>query len=291
MALVDASVSDVSTLKESSAPQDIAEAVSKLAEKLVIAQTIVLNRDTSKSAKQRELEERLSHSVAEVEELKSTKMAMEKRAEAAKNSLRVARDEVAKLTVELEGQKGRVEELQQQLVEAEKRVTTSADTVHSEIQVLEEENIELMRENKELRVEVSRYKSSLSAGGIVPSQVPPATDVPELPPLKQQKSVSSPVSGLPEPGLADISNVVGVKRAFGRDIDVNRLQPTENLQPVSSVMKIAAAPTPLASSDGVENADGTIKNSGVGQRKTRTKAKALMSGSQGDENPAECTQS
>lgn len=285
--LSDGSVSDVSTLRDSSCPQDIADAVSKLAEKLTVAQSILTNRETAKSNKQKDLEEKLAHAMADVEDLKSTKLATEKRAESAKNSLRIAREEVAKLTVDLEGQKSRVEELQQDLLDAEKRVTNSSDTVHSEIQVLEEENIELMRENKELRVEVSRYKAALTEKTSTASSSSDAAP----PALKASKVALSPMINVQE--VAVPPSTIGTKRAFGREIDGNSL-PSDGSEPPSksSFVEKQSTLASIAASNGAENADTAAQNPGLSQRKVRTKAKALIGSAQtAEDNGGECAQS
>ena len=287
MLLSDGSLSDNSTLRDSNCPQDIADAVSKLVEKLTVAQSILSNREAAKSNKQKDLEEKLAHAVAEVEDLKSTKLAVEKRAESAKNSLRTAREEVAKLTVDLEGQKSRVDELQQELLDAEKRVTNSADTVHSEIQVLEEENIELMRENKELRVEVSRYKAALAEkSSIVSGDGASALKVTKV--SVSPKSISAAEIAVPP-------STIGKKRAFGREIDVNSL-PSDASELASTsfhVEKSSAPASSVAASGGAENTDASAKNLGLSQRKVRTKAKALIGGSasSSEDNGGECAQS
>ena len=259
--------------------------MSKLAEKLVVAQSILTNRDMAKSNKQKDLEEKLAHAMAEVEDLKSTKLALEKRAESAKNSLRLAREEVAKLTVDLEGQKSRVEEMQQELLDAEKRVNNSADTVHSEIQVLEEENIELMRENKELRVEVSRCKAALkekaSSSYSDSGPAPKVIKVALSPKIIVQEEVVPP-------------STIGKKRAFGREIDINS-QPSDESESghtASHVEKSFTQTLLPATTTGAENADAAAKNIGLSQRKVRTKAKALIgSAPSAEDNGGECAQS
>jgi len=257
--------------KDMAVAQDISDAVAKLAEKLVVAQSILTNRDSSKTSKQRDLEEKLAHSLAELDDVKATKLALERRLEGSKNALRVSRDEVAALTVEIEVQKSKIDELKQTVVEAEKKVVSSADNVLSEVQVLEEENIELMRENKELRVEVSRYRS-LAANSIAdlpfaPSR-PVAAPIPASPLIQQ----------IDADGLALLS---GRKRTFGTDLS--------NSQPMRDLTNVDAVDLAGSSQKKALPVDPNSNK----QRRMRMRAKALVDdiAAPAQDEAGECKQS
>jgi hypothetical protein len=60
------------------------------------------------------------------------------------------KEELTVLTAERDNLTLHVTELESSLKSAEGKIVSSSDTVSSEVQALEEENIELMRENKEV---------------------------------------------------------------------------------------------------------------------------------------------
>jgi len=295
LSVADSSVSDISTAKDMAVAQDISDAVAKLAEKLMVAQSILTNRDSSKATKQRELEDKLSHLQAELDDVKATKLALERRLDGSKNALRVSRDEVAALTVEIENQKAKIDELKQAVMETEKKVVSSTDNVHSEIQVLEEENIELMRENKELRVEVSRIKAVLQdrrATAIAqPQQQLPDRDENTAP--VEMSSHHSPLPSTAETeklSSSALCSSVGVKRAFGRELDVNALSDTSFLDNTSNKMNSMTTKNLQSTAPGSENGIGTQQN----LHKQRARAKALVSTTgqeSAEEGAGECAQS
>lgn len=259
----DSSVSDISTAKDMAIAQDITDAVAKLAEKLVVAQSILTNRDSSKATKQRDLEERLSHSLAELEDEKATKLALERRLEGSKNALRVSRDEVAALTVEIEDQKTKIDELKQAVLETEKKVVSSADNVHSEIQVLDEENIELMRENKELRVEVNRFKAVLQERKTSTVVQPPDRDENTVPEVSSHRSPApTPINratAVEKASSVALCDSIGVKRAFGRELDMNSLPDMSSNNSNTNNANNTITKT-LQTAPGSENGTGTLQN-------------------------------
>lgn len=80
---------------------ELADAVSKLAEKLVAAQAQNAHKESSKHAKLHDVTEKLQLSTAEVEDLKVQRLALERRVEAMKTAARTSREEAAVLNVEI----------------------------------------------------------------------------------------------------------------------------------------------------------------------------------------------
>ena len=144
--------------------EDIVASVAQLGKKLDAAKALVSRRDAAKSEKVSELEEALARQHTEVEELRAHKLALEKRLEQLKSTAKAGREASAAMTVEVEALTAKVEELKAQLKKAETRVASSSDVsmVSSAVQALEDENMDLLKENKELRLEVSRFRSSSS---------------------------------------------------------------------------------------------------------------------------------
>jgi chromosome segregation ATPase len=70
-----------------------------------------------------------------------------------------AAEEFQALVADCDDLRAKVSELQELLELADRRVSSSEDNVSSEVQALEEENIELMRENRELRKDLATVKA------------------------------------------------------------------------------------------------------------------------------------
>lgn len=129
--------------------EDLADSVSKLAQKLLASQNNNQLANASKN-KIRQLEETITQMTSEVDEAKSTRSVLEKRLETLKSANRSMKEELTLLTTERDNLALHVTELESSLKSAEGKIVSTSDTVSSEVQALEEENIELMRENKEV---------------------------------------------------------------------------------------------------------------------------------------------
>ena len=78
--------------------------------------------------------------------------------EATKASARGTRAEAANVSAEMDALRLEVAKYQADLEIARNRLSGSEETVNSEVQALEEENLDLMQENKELRKEISVHR-------------------------------------------------------------------------------------------------------------------------------------
>jgi len=132
---------------------------------------------------------------------------------------------------------------------ADQRAASSADNVSSEVQALEEENIELMRENRELRKDLGLLKLQLSKAGIAPS-VASSTAHENTPGLVQAGKENMPLSV--HNAHAEVGGGGDRKRPLGAD----------------SLVK----PSPAASAAGPTPGDD-----GKAKKTTHKKAKALVS--------------
>ena len=251
---------------------DIADAVGQLGEKLDLAKAAVSRREISKSEKLTELEERLAQQTADAEEAKALRVTLEKRLEVMKASAKTARESSAAMTVEIEALNAKVKELKDELGSANSRAVSSTEAVSSEVQVLEEENLELLKENKELRMEVSRLKSSATSSSSS-SSIANAHTVGAATPM------FSPPRVIPTPSAAS-GALSGHKRAFGTDIS--------NTAPNSTV-KPAAQGEVVKTTAGVAPADS--QGDAAGKAKSRRGRRKVEGASQPEGNPEECAQS
>lgn len=269
------SIDDDSTF--SAQHPDIADAVSQLGELLDAARSAATRKDTVKSEKQVELEEKLRQQMELVEDCRGQKFALEKRIEAMKATAKSAREENASLSIQVETLQGKLEEIKLQLEAAEKKAVSSDEMVSSEVQALEEENIELLRENKELRTEISRYKA---AGRALPPAAP-AVDAAAADTATRDAYVSEAES------VPDEVASVGKKRPFGTDIS-NQLPSSA----ASSVVKASSVSKPTAADAGCSAAEDAADGEGQPKskaRRGRVKARALLS--EASDEAGECKQS
>ena len=247
---------------------DIADAVAQLGEKLDLAKAAVSRREVSKSEKLADLEERLAQQTADAEEAKALRITLEKRLEVLKGTAKTARESGAAMTIEIETLNAKIKELKDELGAAQKRVVSSTEVVSSEVQALEEENIELLKENKDLRCQVSRLKAGNTST---------VTTVPV------SSSLLSPSPRTTAPIAATMS---GQKRAFGTDI--SNTAPTSIVKASQGEISKAG----FASAVSAEAiADDT--NKAAKTRRTRVKAKALVddASAQVQDEAGECKQS
>jgi chromosome segregation ATPase len=196
---------------------DIADAVALLGEKLDASKCLNARKELTKTQRVVDLEDRIGSYASEAEDLKAQKLALEKRIDTLKNTAKAARESSAALTVQVEELTERVAELQDQLSAADRKAVNSSELVSSEVQALEEENIDLLKENKELRVELSRYRSSLATSSTNELLRAPAR------PVAASTVPTSPLTRLNDAdGLALLS---GRKRTFGTDLSNNNQLP------------------------------------------------------------------
>ena len=255
---------------------DIADAVALLGEKLDASKCLIARKELTKTQRVVELEDRISSYASEAEDLKAQKLALEKRIDTLKNTAKAARESSAALTVQVEELTERVGELQDQLLAADRKVVNSSELVSSEVQALEEENIDLLKENKELRVEISRYRSSSLATTSSTTELPRA-------PARPVAAPSVPASPLTRLNDADgLALLSGRKRTFGTDLSNNQ-QPAVDYAAAAvgtSQKKMEALP--------VVDAINTNK-----QRRMRMRAKALVDdiAAPAEDEAGECKQS
>lgn len=152
---------------------DLVDAVSKLAEKLIAAKATIAQIEQkrattllSNNERLKELEDSLLHVQAELTETRAQRNVLEKRVETHKSAVRASREEVASLTIDIESVRQAMIVAQEELTEAKSKITnmrmsapTATDAMAPEIQALEEENIELLKENKDLRKSVATLKA------------------------------------------------------------------------------------------------------------------------------------
>jgi hypothetical protein len=191
---------------------DIADAVAQLGEKLDLAKAAVSRREISKSEKLAELEERLAQQAADAEEAKAQRVVLEKRIDAMKAAAKTAREEAAKAALDIETLTLKVKELKEELAVANKRVVSSSEVASSEVQALEEENLELLKENKELRQQVTRLKAGVTTAAVsAPAVSASAAPTPGA-------AVFSPAPKMAASAAPSAGALSGQKRAFGTDI-------------------------------------------------------------------------
>jgi len=252
---------------------DIADAVALLGEKLDASKCLNARKELTKTQRVVDLEDRIGSYASEVEDLKAQKLALEKRIDTLKNTAKAARESSAALTVQVEELTERVTELQDQLSAADRKAVNSSELVSSEVQALEEENIDLLKENKELRVELSRYRSSLATTSAT-TELPRA----QARPVAAPSVPTSPLTRLNDAdGLALLS---GRKRTFGTDLSNNNHLP------------VPATDAAVGSSQKKEAAAVDAINCNK-QRRMRMRAKAIVDdiSAPAQDEAGECKQS
>lgn len=130
---------------------DISSAVTKLAHKL--------NEHHLK--KLQDVEDNLSRVQLRLDESRTSKAILEKKLETLKGMQKSSREDIS-TSSEVVLLKNQVDELTHELEKAKKEfnnVDLASTQINSEVQALEEENIEIMQENKSLRLEVSKLRT------------------------------------------------------------------------------------------------------------------------------------
>ena len=141
--------------------QSLGDIVGKLAEQYIALQKTSLTHTevvNNQDSKLRVLTQKISLLNDQLKDAKSQKSLLEKRVETIKCSSKEGRDELLSVTAEAETWRAKVEELQELVNNTEAKNAQSTDAMASEMQCLEEENLELMKENKELRKMISAYR-------------------------------------------------------------------------------------------------------------------------------------
>lgn len=264
--------------------QELADAVSKLAEKVKISEATVASKSSTQQQKMKDLEKQVNELTKELEELKTQKVALEKRIDTLKNAARVSREEGATSTLEMEKLKEQVEELKEEIRKTEKKVSSSSDVVSSEVQALEEENIELLQENKSLRLEMAKMKAMVpSTAGV---QKPVVTTEEELKPTEPQAPTELKVeTSVVEPLIPGSSSR---KRAFGDELDDNVLQNRPQEAPSGDLEKAGTNPNSAVKPPSKVRRIRTSKAKTVGAAGLENKG---LSSTAGEEVPGECAQS
>lgn len=288
--LNDESNVDESVLDE----QELSEPVGKLAEKWQQAHTL----STTLKSQMLDTEDRFLSLSTDVESSRTQKMALEKKLESTKNALKTAKAEQDELLAQLETARHQMTEVKAELLAAKSSISGSEDAISTEIQVLEEENIELLRENKELRIASATYRAKAEAlsrqvGTSVVSEDSAGTTVSSESKKRPVEVLEVETTPSQPGGIKKVkendenASVVGKTqkqaatsssaRSFGTALDENTLHtaPSSTAQITSSVQK----PAPVV---------------GGGRRGRRVVTKAVANTNncgESTEQPGECTQS
>jgi centromeric protein E len=267
---------------------DLADAVSSLAAKLAATTSALAVHQQHQQQQTSDVAVRLREAVAEAEDAKAQRLALERRMEQFKASARTAREEAAALTVQIDALNAQVASLQEEVKKAEQRAVSSTEVVSSEVQVLEEENIELMRENKELRIEVTRLKAAAASVSVAPASASKT----------KKRTFGMEIDVNARSNVGDDANNTAKKTPKRSIGEVESSQHKENATP----MGVGSALKRSKVSSSVESVDASA--AAVASKVRKVKAKALgtssitkgagSSGSSaaagGEEVPGECVQ-
>ena len=300
--LNDESNADESVLDEQ---EELSEPVGKLAEKWKQAHSL----NTSLKSQMFEAEDRFLTLSTDVESSRTQKMALEKKLESAKNALKTAKLEQDELLARIEESRQQVSDVTSELAQAKSSISGSEDAISTEVLVLEEENIELLRENKDLRISSATYRAKAEAlarklGTTVDGEVGHDSAAATGVVVASAESKKRPVAVL-EVGITSVQVEGGGKKV--KENDENASASVGEIT-LSSVQKQA---TPSSRSFGTTLDENTLNNSSssqqaapsvnkpapaVGGRRGRrvvAKAKAVESSASGTDSSGqqECTQS
>ena len=277
------------SIEDSVIDQDLADAVAKLGNKLLSVQAQVQSYQASSNKSQsraRDLEERVISLTSEVEEGKAQKQMIEKRLENLRVSSRTVEEQTGVQSAELDNLRQTISTLQGELDFAQVKLRGNVDTVSSEIQALEEENIELMKENKELRKEAAGYRivaERLQNQYGVGSEVPKPSVLSAIP-STGSKTVNV-VKECPVAAHSDAShNSENIHP--NKSVDVIRDQKDHNSVKKATVIQKVI---PESAQKSVEP-QATEVDASKGRR-VRTKAKAMVSDIGAEDGAGECNQS
>jgi chromosome segregation ATPase len=282
--------------------------VQKLADKYSTAKTALSAQSTKSSTasttslqKLRETEEKLEAADAEIENLKVQRASLEKKIETMKAASKTSRSENSELIAALEASKSQVEQLEadleaskaqiivlEQKLQAQMKQMEDAEGESSpEMQALEEENLELMKENKELLRDVTTFRLQAERAQ---NQL-----------AKLQNANSSAATTAPTVPSGSTSAAVSAskKRSFGTELSAQPRGNEENIikemgtSPASKLKKTSAVSDTGSTSKGVT----VVEPASSENAKPRTRAKAVVTQPlaapvTGDEAPEEgCAQS
>lgn len=255
--------------------QELAEVVSKVISSKISAKEVAATAEVSKTKKVQELEQRLQQSTAEVEELKVLKLALEKRVD---NLSASTLGDNKKLTAEISSLKESLKSKTDELMAMKSTQMQSSDNISSEVQVLEEENIELMAENKELRIEISKLKSLVGTSSST-SSLP--ISVPSYAATNSPKNTRT---------SAAVPNTEEKKRTFGTNLSNVAIDGNARSSGVEKPLATSGVKRPLEVRPAGEDTAATA--GATKTRRTRAKAQAIVNSAdiQSEEAPAECSQ-
>ena len=292
--LNDESNVDESVLDE----QELSDPVNQLAQKWKSASSLTVALKSQLS----DAEDRFMTLSSDVESSRTQKMALEKKLESAKNALKASKLEQDELIAQIENAKESLREVKGELAVAKSSISGNEDAISTEIQVLEEENIELLRENKDLRISSATYRAKAEAlarklgTSVDAADQGSGSDETATPALTKKRSAAvtetantpcqSDVKKPKESHENDVSFASVEKRThthtpstrtFGTTLDENTMHATSTTTATSSVVKPASAV-------------------GASRRGRRVKAKAVETATttttgESSEQPGECAQS
>lgn len=251
------------------AVQDLGEAVAQMANKLITSQATVSARNNTASAELVQVQAELNTLLLEGAEAAAAKAALEKRLDSAKATARTLREENASYAAQVAELQEKLTAMGVQLQEAQKKALIGAGSSSTEVQVLEEEVLDLMKENKELRVEVSKLRAMASSAGTAA-----AKPVSVVVPMATAPSAPAAAAAVP-------SASIGQKRAFGTELDANVPVLPSAASSLPAVLKSASKSKPV----GEENAATVPVKQQQPVRRTRAKV------ADGAAETPECTQS
>ena len=186
------------------------------------------------SSKLRDLDDKLAKATLEIEELRAQKLVFEKRCEALKGTTRTSREEMATLQCQIDMLSQRASLLEEDL-ELEREKVVKAEAVaaaalaapekesSSEIRVLEEENIELMKENKELRNKVLQTQAQADR---LQSQLSRASSTTSTLTESRRSATSATAAEMPaaapsrSKARTSVESADAAARSFGTDISL-----------------------------------------------------------------------
>jgi hypothetical protein len=191
------------------------------------------------------------------------------------------------------------EQLRLEEAMAELKKKMELQEMNSELSLLQEENIELHQENKDLLIKNNQMKNeilSLKKKLIEPNST---TTTNTKTHVAATPLTTTPSSNLDNALLPKETQIIGVKRSFGQEIDQNVVSSTVNSSAAKELKPavVGSAKKPLlpkpSSSDDIENNERLAPApSGKSTKRQRVKASAVSaSGGTSEETPGECTQS
>jgi chromosome segregation ATPase len=227
--------------------QELSEAVNSLAQKWRQA---VSSLNSAKENLDKSQTTQTSQA-AEIETLNVQKAATERRYQSTKTALSAMTEKCEVLATHLETEKEKTKEVEKKVEECNARLAGNKSAISMEIQVLEEENIDLLRENKELRNTIVTYRTKLDSLGENSSTAPTAATA-SMPsaPATSSASTTAPQKRSTVESHSDSGTSTTAKRSRPDTVGVVATLNNENSAP-SLPTTTAAAPS-MMKSGGVE---------------------------------------